>query len=363
MSDLRAELNAVLQAVEPGPPPVDAVMWRGRRLKSRRRLAVRAAALAVAAIAVAGYLTQSHEAAPKPPLQTALPRTAPRPSGITVTPGFWSGEGVIAVGTVNGEHWRLSVTYRGTARCFTGTVGTASLGSVCDVVPPLDAGPVAWHVLSEGTNQVLITGVAPDVTYVVVTTAGGQQLKLIPVTARGHGDRFVGIVDPQDLNVISMHAYLADGQRVAVAEFSPPGWTGPGGASAPHPVFALGPLQATASEWLATAQAGPWGTCIGTGDVAAPRTLSCTTAATMTTLTALGVANASDGSPTVVYGSAPPAAVMLLVTLANGQRLKVPVITVGIEKLWAFALGAGQVVKSWTAFSSAGKPLGTGGQP
>jgi hypothetical protein len=160
-----------------------------------------------------------------------------------------------------------------------------------------------------------------------------------------------------------MYAYLADGQRMAVAQFSPPGWTRSDSESPPYAAFALGPAPATAEEWPANAQAGPWGTCIGTGDVAQPRALSCTTAAPMTTLTALGVANTSDGSPTVVYGSAQPSTASLTVTLADGHTFRVPVITVGIEKLWAFALGTGQAVKRWTAFSVSGKPLGTGGLP
>jgi hypothetical protein len=327
-------------------------MRRGRRLKSRRRLSALGAALALGVLVAAGYLTQ--KAAPKAPAQTVS-----RPAGVTVTPGLWSDGGVIAMGTTDGEPWQLSVTDPASRQCFSGTVGSVSLGFICDVASPANGAPLAWQLLSDGSNQALITGVAPDVRYVVLTVSG-QQLKLIPVTA-GDGQRYVGIVGPQDLSITTGYAYLADGQREAIAQFSPPGWTRPGTDSLPIGASALGPVEADGQGWTASAEEGSWGTCFATGVMLS--LVSCTTAAPLTTLTALGVAYASDGSPAVVYGSAPPHTVALKVTLTDGHTLDVPVTTVGNENLWAFAIGGGQVVMSWTAYNSAGKLLGTGGLP
>jgi hypothetical protein len=352
MSDLRAELDAVLQDTEPGSPPVDAVMRRGRRLKSRRRLSALSAALVVGVLVAAGYATQ--KAPPKAPAHTVSP-----PAGITVTPGLWSDGGVIATGTTDGEPWQVTVTDPASRQCFSGTVGSASLGFICDVAYPANGVPLAWQLLSDGSHQALITGVAPDVRYVVLTVAG-QQLKLIPVIA-DDGQRYVGLVGPADLTITTGYAYLADGQRQAITQFSPPGWTRADADSPPIGAAALGPVEADGQGWTASAEEGSWGTCIATGDMLG--LVSCTTAAPLTTLAALGVAYASDGSPAVVYGSAPPDAASLKVTLTDGGILHVPVTTVGNENLWAFAIAGGQVVMSWKAYSSAGKLLGTGGLP
>jgi hypothetical protein len=355
MSDLRTELDAVLRAVEPGPPPVEAAMRRGRRLRSRRRLTALAGAVAAVALVAAGYQVLPHSVA----LKATVP-AASQPAGITVVPG--STAGVVATGTVNGTHWQLSVS-RPTARgqCFTGTVGTGSLGSACDLMPRSATTPASLQVLSNDSYTAMIIGVAPDVRYVVLTTADRKELRLVPVTVGASGDRFIGLVLPHDFNVTSGPAYLTDGKHVAVAPNTPPGWTRPGENSPPAGNASLGLIMADGQQWLVSAEEGPWGTCVGTGYTDYPSVLSCTTVAPLTALAAVGVANVPAGSPTIVYGSAPPAATSLTVRLTNGHSLHVHVHIVGTEKLWAFALGKGQAVRSWTAYNASGKPLGTGG--
>jgi len=353
MSDLRTELGAVLQAVEPGPPPVEATMRRGRRLRSRRRLAALTGSLAVAVLAAAGYPVLAH-------LGSAAP--APGPAVITETPG--SSAGVVATGTIGDEHWQLSVS--GPANqglCYTGTVGRESLGTVCDLMPRPATAPVSWHVLSNGSYQGMITGVAKDVTYVVLTTKDNQELKLIPVTAGAPGDRFVGFIAPQDLDVTSATAYLSNGQLAPISQFIPPGWTRPGTDSPPEANADLSPAAAGGKSWIVNAQEGPFGTCIGAGHGNHPTSIACTTTAPMTALVAIGVAQAADGSRAIVYGSAPPLATSLRVTLTNGQSFTVEVKTVGTENLWAFSLGQGQGVKSWMALSADGNVAGVSPPP
>jgi hypothetical protein len=51
----------------------------------------------------------------------------------------------------------------------------------------------------------------------------------------------------------------------------------------------------------------------------------------------------------------------LVVTLTSGQAFRVPVVTVGDQKLFAFALGKGQTLRRWTACDAAGHPLSSGG--
>jgi hypothetical protein len=357
MSDLRTELDEVLQAIEPGLPPVEAAMRRGRRLRSRRRLTALAGAVAAVALVAAGYQALPRSVA----LKATVPAASP-PAEITVAPG--STPGVVATGTIYGTHWQLSVSDpRAHGQCFTGTVGTGSLGSACDLLPRSATTPASLHVLSNGSYTAMITGVAPDVTYVVLTTADRKELRLVPVTVGASGDRFIGIVSPHDFNFTSATAYLKDGKHVGLAQNAPPGWTRPGGNSPRAGNASLGPIMADGQQWLVSAEEGPWGTCVGTGYTDIPSVLSCTTVAPLTALAAVGVANVPAGSPTLVYGSAPPAATSLTVTLTNGHSLHVYVHIVGTGNLWAFALATGQSVRSWTAFSAAGKPLGTGRLP
>jgi hypothetical protein len=243
-------------------------------------------------------------------------------------------------------------------QCFSGTVGTSSLGSACDLTGHPAAVPASWHFLSNGPYQGLMSGVAPDVAYVVLTLSDGHHLKLTPATAGG-GGRFVGIVVPQGSDVTTETAYLANGREMPVEQSTPPGWTRPSPAALSVATADLGPVRDAWQGWTSSAQEGPWGTCFATGD-GEFGAMSCTTAAPLTTLTAIGAAQAWDGSPAIVYGSAPPATASLTVTLAGGHSLHVPVQKVGEEHLWAFSLGNGQVIKSWTAFSASGKQLGTG---
>jgi hypothetical protein len=363
MTGLRAELNEALQAIEPTAPPVEAVIRRGRRLRFRRRLTAlgAAAVAALVALGVAGYPALTQKSAPN-----ASAPPGPRQAGVTVTTPFGSPEGVIATGTVGSQPWLLSVSdSRATGECFTGTVGNGSLGSVCDLAPRLASEPASWHLLSDGSNEALITGVPSDIMYVVVSTSGRQQFMLPAVTVDGRGDRYVGLVVPRGLNVTTGTAYLATGQRVASVRFSPPSMAEPG-TSMNSPSLAKAGFRpgegGGGHGWTATAEQAPWGTCVAASE-GANRAVSCTTAAPLITLTALGVASTATGLPAIVYGSAQPGAASLTVTLTDGSSQKVPVVAVGSEHLWAFALDKGQAVKNWTAYSAANQPLGTGGPP
>jgi hypothetical protein len=282
-----------------------------------------------------------------------------------VTTPFGSPGGVIATGTVGSQAWQLSVSdSRATGECFTGTVGSGSLGSVCDLAPRPASEPASWHLLSNGSNDALITGVPSAVMYILVSSSSGQQFVLPAVTVDSRGDRYVGLVVPHGLQVTGGTAYLASGQRVASVRFSPPSVADPG-TSINSPSLAMagfGPGEGGPGGWTATAEQAPWGTCVAAGD-GANRVVSCTTAAPLITLTALGVASVANGSPAIVYGSAQPGAASLTVTLTNGSSQQVPVVAVGSENLWAFALENGQAVRNWTAYDAHGQPLGAGSLP
>ncbi len=108
--------------------------------------------------------------------------------------------------------------------------------------------------------------------------------------------------------------------------------------------------------WSVTAYVGPWGTCFtcgGPGESAA--------CAAIAPMTATGVVGYASNPPQVVYGSAAAAVSYLVVALTDGHSFRVPVVTVGDQKLFAFALANGQTLHRWTAYAAAGHPLSSGG--
>ena len=122
----------------------------------------------------------------------------------------------------------------------------------------------------------------------------------------------------------------------------------------------LGSGTANGQDWSVTAYEGPWGTCVTAAGGPDDYSTACRNTARMTALTVFGFGDFGNGMPYDVNGFAPPAATRLAVSLTDGSSFQVAVVTVGNEKLWAFALGKGQAVKSWTAYNASGKPLGTG---
>jgi F420-0:gamma-glutamyl ligase len=62
----------------------------------------------------------------------------------------------------------------------------------------------------------------------------------------------------------------------------------------------------------------------------------------------------------VLWGSAAPAVSSVVITPTHGRAFRVGVVTVGDERLFAFALGKGQKLKRWTAYDAAGRVLSSG---
>ncbi len=213
----------------------------------------------------------------------------------------------------------------------------------------------------------MVAAVAADVKYLVVVLADGQTVKEIPVAA--YGGRFVAFAAPLSDRVLSSTAYFQDGQFITAVPFTQDGglpdfglWAAPGQPVPPTATAVLGSGTANGQHWSVTAYEGPWGTCVtsatGPGN---DESTACQSTDRITSLTLFGVGDFGSGLPFVVDGFAPLAATRLEVTLTDGRSFGVPVMSVGNERLWAFALEKGQADKSWTAYSASGKPLGTGG--
>jgi hypothetical protein len=377
MSDLHEELDAALRTITPREAPVEAAMRRGRRLRFRRRLGAAAGVVAIAVFAAVGY--------PALTRPSAGPRPAPvQHQRIVVTdepPAMGSPEGVIALGTVGGGSWEISAEkpdgQQGKSalpQCFDislGRPGATGVGSSrpamvgCGLTEAASQEPATFtgfNGFGDGLNAAAIGTVAPDVTYIMVTLADGQQLKLIPVSA--YGERLVAYVTPLDDQVVKAVAYLGNGQYLTAVPFRQPGsvglfglWLSPGDKAPPtdSAVLTTGTAEDIWSQKV-TAYEGPWGTCwvIGRGDSA------CVAAGGLKETSVLGY----TGDRLVIWGSAAEEIGRIVVTVDGGPAgLEVPMAPVGDEKVWAFALAKGQKATSLKGYDAFGHLIWTGKIP
>jgi hypothetical protein len=381
VSDLHEELDAALRAITPREAPVEAAMRHGRRLRLRRRVGTAAGVVAVTVFAAVGYpaLTQN-SAGSAPPVQ--------RQQRIVVTdmpPGTGSRPGVIALGTVSGVPWEISAEKPdgksarpqcidvklgrpGAATATATGAGSSSPAVVgCGLTEAAGQDPAAFTSInafpigSDGGVAAIGT-VAPDVTYIMVTLADGQQLKLIPVSA--YGERLVAYVAPLDDQAVKAAAYLGNGQYLTATPFTRQGttsiyglWLRPGEKAPPTASAVL--TTGTPGGWSGKviAYEGPWGICLVTNDT---MTL-CYPVARLTDTGVVGLTG--TGPPQIVFGSAAANASRLRVTLTGGNTLEVPIVAVGDGKLWAFGLVKGQQVSSLAAYDAPGNLVWSGTLP
>lgn len=375
MSDLRTELDAALRTVVPGEAPVEAAMRRGRRLRLRRRAGAVAGAVAVAVFVTVGYPALTRQSAPVSPEQHQRIAVTDEPAG----PG--SPPGAVAHGKVGGASWEVDVdnpnvtgssgqgntalpqcySARGSIRGADGTVYSSGLSvSGCGLTYPTGGTPVVFTGTESATNGVAIGAVAPDVTYLTLRLADGQELKLIPVTA--YGARLVAYVVPLSTPVVGAKAVLANGQYLAAVPFNQPGktasfglWALPGEHVPPTDSVVL-TMGTTPDIWSqkVTAYEGPWGTCwvIGRADP------SCVPAGGLKDTSIIG----HSGDGLAMWGSAADNIGRILVTL-GASVLEVPRAQVGDEQLWAFTLAKGQKAVSLKGYDSFGKLIWTGKLP
>jgi hypothetical protein len=377
MSDLRTELDAALRTVVPGEAPVEAAMRRGRRLRLRRRAGAVAGVVAVAVFVTVGYPALTRQSAPASPEQHQRIAVTDEPAGPRSPPG------AVAHGKVGGASWEVDVdnpnvtgssgqgntalpqcySARGSIRGADGTVYSSGLSvSGCGLTYPTGGTPVVFTGTESATNGVAIGAVAPDVTYLTLRLADGQELKLIPVTA--YGARLVAYVVPLSNPVVGAKAVLANGQYLAAVPFNQPGktasfglWALPGEHVPPTDSVVL-TMGTTPDIWSqkVTAYEGPWGTCwvIGRADP------SCVPAGGLKDTSIIG--HSSDGL--AMWGSAADNIGRILVTLEGGASvLEVPRAQVGDEQLWAFTLAKGQKAVSLKGYDSFGKLIWTGKLP
>jgi len=289
--------------------------------------------------------------------------------------------GLIALGRVGSSSWEVSVDkpdgQHGTSalpQCYNvslsrlgGAVagGPASSGlgeSGCGLTYAASQEPVTFTGstgFGNGSTELAIGTVAPDVTYIMVTLADGQQLKLIPVPA--YGARLVAYVVPLSDGVIKAVAYLGNGQYLTAVPFRHPGtvsvyglWLRPGDHVPPTASAVLATGTPGARSGRITGYEGPWGTCFA----AAGGDAACVPVARLAKTEVISFIGGAP--PQLVSGSAAANVAQIKVTLTSGDIVRVPVVAVGDEKLWAFGLGKGQQVSSLGAYDASGKRVWSG---
>jgi hypothetical protein len=363
VSELHERFDQALRTVDPGPAPVDEAMRRGKAIRVRRWVAVVAGAVAVAA-AVAGYPALSHLRA----LPAPQPVTPHRVVVTDVPPGPGSPKGLIAEGKIGNKTWQAVIENSpGNAandQCFYGrgtafeSGGNSTANGCGPLTPPTGGDPVAFgDGLGVGKTQLQFGAVAQDVTYVLVRLGDGQELKLIPVKLSGL--RLVAFAAPMSPQVVSATAYLSDGQYRTAIAVNLPGemaefitWLRPGEQGQPRVTGVIGSGTTDGQAWSVTAYEGPWGTCVvlAAGSACLPSGMQGIT----------GIHGGTGGPPELVWGSAARSVSYVTITLTDGRAFRVGVVTVGDERLFAFALGKGQTPKRWAACDTAGRVLTSG---
>jgi hypothetical protein len=391
VNDLKEDLDRALRAVTFGEAPVERAKQSGRRIRTRRRVALLAGALAVAAVAAGYPALARNSAAPSAPAsgtKSPAPHGQPYggdpvitdsgPGGTTrAAGGLATSGGVIAKGTMGGVPWQVTVDGSGAANavpsCFTVSIDSAGdLAGSCVGFPANKAGlpnsgdPVMLTGVGDTVTEATVGEAASVVSYVIVNFADGQQLKLIPVTARGH--RYIAWTAPMSMMIGSVVAHLGgpysdSGQTATAVPFDQPGqmpvfgqWQRPG---QPVPEKASGVIGGgvigSHTLWSAIAYVGPWGTCVvvnGQGFVCIPF-------GPVSAVTILGPVKSPVAGQQLIIGDVPAGVAKVGVALTGGKAVTARPVAVGNSRLFAVTVSVNATPTRWTSYDAAGHQTGT----
>jgi hypothetical protein len=352
---LRDRLTGLLDAVEPKPAPVGAVISTGKSMRARRRIAVAGALAGVAATAavVPGLLWHS----------PATPLAHERFQVSVHAPGKNDPADLIAYGTANGRRWRAIAT--GPRRTLTVRVsGFPLIGG--PLTKPLPAGAstgvTAFSGVGDGARhqpaQAMVSEVSPGITLITMTLADGAVLNLHPVTY----DRtpLIALVLPQGLRVVRADAYSAAGEVAYAIPFYYQGqntfetWLR---ASQPPPavVSASLPVALNANgASTASVHVGPWGECAVFLDHGVFQACGTIWAVRQLAEFDMGL----GGGPLV--GVTRSDVAFFELTMADGSKVRVSTVHINGTGYYAVASQTNPKVISWAAYDQAGHRLGGG---
>ena len=397
MNDLKEDLDRALRAVTFGEAPVERAKQSGRRIRTRRRVALLAGALAVVAVA-AGYpaLARNSAAPAAPATGTKSPAPHDRPYGgdpvITdsapggttrAAGGLATSGGMVAQGTMGGVPWQVSVNGHGAANsaqpdsCITVSVTSADdLSGSCAGFPAFKAGlpdsgdPVMFTGISDTVTGATVGEAASVVSYVVVNFTDGQQLKLIPVTAHGH--RYVAWIAPLTMTISNVVAHLGgpysdsgvtvtaipfdqSGQMPVFGQWQQQGQRVPAKASG----VIGGGVVGSHTLWSAFAYVGPWGTCV----VVNAQGFVCMPFGPVSTVTILGPVKSSVSGQQLIIGDVPAGVATVRVVLTGGKAVTGRPVAVGDSRLFAVAVTGDATPTRWTSYDAAGHQVDAASVP
>jgi hypothetical protein len=363
--ELRERLERLLDDIEPRPAPVAGAMRMGQRIRLRRRV-LAAAGLVALASAAAAVPSLLHRPAPLP--------APPLVNSVTVhPPGRGAGSGVIATGSVDGQHWvaRLKGSGKHVIARFGPGYQSVPLGGQAGSGPDL----VDFESIGGAAGAIGYVGpVVPSVAALDVTLDNGQVLDLFPQRWQGH--RYVAMVIPVTLKVTDVVAlgsaaylqpeFVGDDVVGHAVPFEYDGqaifdeWLGPGKSGLARRTVRLAAGYTGSHHWSATVYAGPWGLCIETVR-SADANGACIDTGDSARLTALTSPFALAGP--VDIGFARPDVRYLVLTRSDGSQFRVRVARVDGYALFAFPASKRQRIVSWYAVGASATLGGGQGNP
>jgi hypothetical protein len=228
--------------------------------------------------------------------------------------------------------------------------------------------PVTFSSSLGSAPQADFGTVRSDVSYVTVTYGNGQVLTLRPVDVLGPKYApFVAVIAPYPGAVVRVTAYSGTGElgyAVPLAyggSFGVERWLDPGQPALPRPVTRLiGAGTTDGKRWYAKVAIGPWGTCIyGSGPGSDCWAQPYQPLARDTVVSPVGGISV-QGTVDICPGQASAAVAYLEVTTKDGTTARVPVVTVGPVRFYAYADGPGNRVVRWAAYGASGQKLASG---
>lgn len=268
---------------------------------------------------------------------------------------------MIGSGTIDGKRWQLVAQRPGTdgatgnGQCFLARGAVPSdLACFGATAPSGGSGdPVGFASIGSGPAQALYGPVAPGVTRVTVTLAGGTMLRLRPTEA--YRQRYVAFAIPLPLAIIRVVAYSARGEISEAVPFNTAGgdtvgvWLGPGQPGPPRVTRVIGSGTVDGSAWSQSVHAGPWGYCF-TGP-----TGGCFDTVSRSLGNRVGsVTGGGHGSANWAVGTASAAVSYVRALVSGGRSVTARTVDVGGPRFFAFAIPKGFTLVSVGWYASSG---------
>jgi hypothetical protein len=199
------------------------------------------------------------------------------------------------------------------------------------------------------------------VSYVKVRLGNGTVLTLHPVTVYDARAVAVAFAFPAGAVIVDVTAYSRHGEIATAIPFNVPdgdgdvyfgSWLKPGQHGAARASGPIGSGTVGGTAWSSAAYLGPWGVCmVNTGSSVGGSVCTPTAAPQLGTT----ILNPPGGNGVeVATGVAAPSVVRIVVRQSDGAVIGVRPVTIGDQKVFAFATTKGPGTFSWTAYDGSG---------